>query len=343
LWGYFGLAALIYMLAPVWVSEDSPGARPPGRRFVQLTVSAFGAFVVSHIVMLFFWPWAQINPLLRPIEAVSVVSNFGCHAKVLLGGEYFRAHMVPWNYLPEYFLIKMPELVLAGIGLGAILAGRYLLKGKPENWKLKTFPYFLLVFSVLFPFAYVILKKSTLYDGIRHFLFIVPVLCVISGIAISEFIDIVNNKIKLNRIAWLLILVLVFLPQGYVTVKLHPYQYIYYNSLVGGLPGAEGDYETDYYAHSYREAAMLLLGHLRRTEGHSFEMKIYRVKIEGPNFPATYYLPENVNAVKNITLADYLISFTRWDKHKGTHGIPIATVSRCGVPLSVIKDVGTLY
>ena len=27
----------------------------------------------------------------------------------------------------------------------------------------------------------------------------------------------------------------------------HPYEYIYYNQLVGGLNGAYGNYETDYY------------------------------------------------------------------------------------------------
>ena len=38
-------------------------------------------------------------------------------------------------------------------------------------------------------------------------------------------------------------------------VHLHPYQYIYYNSFVGGVHGAFHNYELDYWGTSYYEAA----------------------------------------------------------------------------------------
>ena len=44
-------------------------------------------------------------------------------------------------------------------------------------------------------------------------------------------------------------------PGLYATIKLHPYQYIYYNSLVGGVNGAARQYELDYWGTSFKEAA----------------------------------------------------------------------------------------
>ena len=41
-------------------------------------------------------------------------------------------------------------------------------------------------------------------------------------------------------------------------LRLHPYEYIYYNRLVGGVQGAFRRFELDYWGTSYREAAAYL-------------------------------------------------------------------------------------
>ena len=43
----------------------------------------------------------------------------------------------------------------------------------------------------------------------------------------------------------------------------HPYYYLYYNQLVGGLKGAYGNYETDYYYVSQTEASKWLIDYLK--------------------------------------------------------------------------------
>jgi hypothetical protein len=37
-------------------------------------------------------------------------------------------------------------------------------------------------------------------------------------------------------------------------LRLHPYEYVYFSELTGGVPGAFRRYELDYWATSYREA-----------------------------------------------------------------------------------------
>jgi hypothetical protein len=43
-------------------------------------------------------------------------------------------------------------------------------------------------------------------------------------------------------------------PGWYATASLYPYQYVYYNQVVGGVSGAFRDFELDYWHTAYREA-----------------------------------------------------------------------------------------
>jgi hypothetical protein len=56
--------------------------------------------------------------------------------------------------------------------------------------------------------------------------------------------------------AWLygLLLFILLLPNLLAMIQLHPYEYVYYNRLAGGVEGAFRRYETDYWATSYQEA-----------------------------------------------------------------------------------------
>ena len=63
----------------------------------------------------------------------------------------------------------------------------------------------------------------------------------------------------LARVPWKAFwLLLAVLPGVYWLIALHPYQYVYYNTLTGGLPGAFRRYEMDYWTTSYREATMFI-------------------------------------------------------------------------------------
>ena len=66
----------------------------------------------------------------------------------------------------------------------------------------------------------------------------------------------------------------------------YPYYYLYYNQFTGGLKGAYGNYETDYYYHSMREGAEWLQDYLKNK---SDKGKI----IVGANFPCQWYFRNN--------------------------------------------------
>jgi hypothetical protein len=97
------------------------------------------------------------------------------------------------------------------------------------------------------------LTGSSLYDNFRQLFFLLPPLFIIGGLALDGLF----TYFKRN---WLngIVIFLLALPGLYSCVRLHPYEYIYYNALVGGVQGAFRNYELDYWATSYKEAAEYL-------------------------------------------------------------------------------------
>ena len=63
-------------------------------------------------LMLVFWPWAQLDPLFRPIEALIGFSHHPFPYEILFDGRYYYAPTLPRLYLPVHILIKLPELLL---------------------------------------------------------------------------------------------------------------------------------------------------------------------------------------------------------------------------------------
>ena len=54
-----------------------------------------------------------------------------------------------------------------------------------------------------------------------------------------------------------------------ILVRLHPYEYLFYNSLVGGLEGASRRYVTDYWVNIMPAAVKDLETYLDQTDTHA--------------------------------------------------------------------------
>jgi hypothetical protein len=143
--------------------------------------------------------------------------------------------------------IQFTEAAVILFVAGVILAFTSFLK--------KQNPVPLALFLVWFvvPFVTIIISGSVVYDGFRQILFLIPPLFLMTGYAL-EWIFTRLRKLTLR----ILLLVLIVAPGIYSIINLHPYQYIYFNNLVGGVRGAHERYELDYWATSYREAALFL-------------------------------------------------------------------------------------
>jgi hypothetical protein len=95
--------------------------------------------------------------------------------------------------------------------------------------------------ALLFPMTYVIAVRAPVYGGIRHLLFIYPLLAVLAGIgceAICRWAD-------ARRWPVLVLLVIGMIDPLRFSIVNHPNQAVYFNLLAGGARGAFRRYDMD--------------------------------------------------------------------------------------------------
>ncbi len=341
--GYWGVALGLQALV-LLIQAPSPRGWLWFRLGVRLAALVVPVTVLAYGVMLICWPWAQEAPIANPWLALVQFSNFPQDVEVLLNGTIYRSTELPWFYLPLYFAVQLPLAHLALVVLGIVLLP--LILRDLRLWAHRA-AMFLILLMAFGPMLYAMLRHPALYDAVRHFIFTLPLLCLLAALAVRPLIRLV--RLALRRIvsdeARQLVLVgvigIVAVGATYhiVTVmRLHPYEYIYVNGLQGGVQGAYGKYEMDYWGSSFKEAAAKLQDYVAK-EGGIPPGKIYRVAICGPWSSATIYLPPDYAPVVADEPAEFFLSTTRWMCQNMRPGREIIRVERMGVPLSVVKDL----
>ena len=339
-----GAMLFVFWLVPLggaFLRAAIPSSPREGwKKFVALAGVVLPIGLIAYGVMLICWPWAQQSPILNPLRALSEFSNFPQDVEVLLNGTIYRSTQLPWTYVPLYFGAQLPLLVLGLLVCGGAFLPRIL--GRLDAARRQMLVVLLMMMSI--PILYAVLRHPALYDAVRHFLFAVPLACVVAALAARDIAvwaighfrhSWARRSLSAAIMAWLAVAAGA---QIAMMRYLHPYEYIYANVLVGGVQGAYGRYETDYWGSSFKEAAERLQTYVTQHGGVP-NGKIYRVAICGPWAAATIYLPPNYEAVEADKPADFFLSTTRWMCQDMREGREIIRVERFGVPLSIVKVV----
>lgn len=202
-------------------------------------------YVLSALLCCYVtWPYLWGAAVPRFLASVTLMSHYPFSGQFLFGGVQFPDSDVPGYVLPALMSIQLTEAVPVLFLLGLGFSAWWFVRGRQRE------PFALTVLWFLLPLAGIIADRSTLYNNFRQELFLLPPVFLTAGIALEEVFFRVRRT--LLRVV---LLAAVILPGLYGDIRLHPYQYIYYNSVVGGVPGASGKFASDYWATSYREAA----------------------------------------------------------------------------------------
>jgi hypothetical protein len=180
--------------------------------------------------------------LIRPVEALLALSNFpwtGSH--VLFNGRDYDPTKLPWYYAPWWFLISTPPVVLVGALLSLVGLSRGSARRTLALWGM-----------TIFPVLMVVTRHSTLYNGIRHLLFVYPLLVVVAAWGWATWLS-------ERREPWVRGTAAALLAAGLVNivmfdVRSHPNETVYFNELVGGPRGAYDKYEMDYWGNCMLQA-----------------------------------------------------------------------------------------
>jgi tetratricopeptide (TPR) repeat protein len=213
-----------------------------------------GITIVSWLAGVIFWPYALQNPLTKVIESYHVMAHFPDTFRQIFEGKVEWSDFMPWYYLPESMAITIPLIVLAGLVIFFLISKFIIKQGK-------TLLYGFVVFTVLFPLSFVIIEKSNLYSSWRQFLFVYPGIIVLAATGFHYLFELIKTR-YIKWIAASILIVLSVHPLRFMIAN-HPYYYLYYNQLVGGLKGAYGNYETDYYFVSQTQASEWLINYLK--------------------------------------------------------------------------------
>lgn len=184
------------------------------------------------------------------------------------------------------------------------------------------------------PTSLVILLQPTLYDNARHLLFLWPALFILAAVGLEPVITWI--KPSLAKIALITILAA---PGIYSIAQLYPYEYVYYNSLVGGVRGAYRNFELDYWDTSFREAMAYLN---KNAEPGSRVMVLGSSTQAARQFVRAHLV---VTGLQRVTKADtqpyYLLASTRrnGDLEHCRKAEVVAAVERDGAVLSVIRKI----
>jgi hypothetical protein len=292
--------------------------------------------LVAYPVMLIFWPWGQTDPIENPLRALAFFSHQNFPFNTLFAGRFVPASNLPWTYLPTHIALALPELILVLLLCVPILGGFTLARGRTWISREQVLVYLVLSVGIVFPVAFAIAIKAVLFDGMRHFLFVLPLVAVASALVASQGLTLLMRYRYRKPIC--AVIAVYGLAHISVMTMLHPDQYVYYNSFIGGVVGAEQKFKLDYWANSYAEAVQGLEDYLRTAYGPDFEEREFTVAVCGPPISADYYFPPNFRFTRQLSRADFFIAFTKDNCDRSLPGRPVYQVERMGALLSVVLD-----
>ncbi len=247
----------------------------------------------------------------------------------------------PRLYVPIYILIRVPLVTL----FGAALAIMFALLPHPANGAElpRRRDIALVALTVIFPLACQVICHGPAFTGLRHFLFVIPALAVLAGIGFDAAATALATRGRIFAAGGLGIVTACFLWNAVTLVRLHPYEYLFYNGVVGGLEGASRRYDLDYWFNSMPEALHQLEAYLRRTEpGNTIlPTRIYSVAVCGErlSFDKTVTLPQlRWDFRHEWSESEFFIAPTQMNCDGDLDGKVIGTVERMGVTIAYVKD-----
>ena len=337
-----GLLLFIYAAAAIIIYLPRQLSGGERWRFVlRSALQLLPAVLLAYVIMILGWPWAALAPL-NPIRGLLAFSDFHYAVRTSVDGQVYVMGNVPRLYVPIYILVRMPLLALFGAALAMLftLFPRFTNIGSPQ---LKRRDITLISLAAFFPLVCEVIWHGPAFAGLRHFLFVVPPLVILAGIGLDMAATALATRSRFAIASGVAIAAACFVSDAVTLVRLHPYEYLFYNPLVGGLQGASRRYDLDYWFASMPEAVKLLESYVRGSEPVEPGKvgQIYSVAVCGERLPfeKAVTLPQLRWDFKPVwEQSEFFIAPTHMNCDGDLDGKIVGTVERLGVPIAYVKD-----
>ncbi len=312
-----------------------------GRGSVRALAHFIPAFALAYVTMIASWPWASLE-FFNPVRAILAFAHFHYPIRTIIAGQIYSMSEVPRWYEPDYLAIKLPLFVLLGAAaalLSAVRAAAMRGDSVAETARLQEIG--ALFFVIVFPLTCQIIGHGPSDTGLRHFLFVVPPLAALAGIGVDMCLSGVEAKARSLGLVALAGVTAAFVWDAAVLVRLHPYEYLFYNSLVGGLEGASRRYVTDYWVNIMPAAVKDLETYLDQTDTHANPRRPthYTVAVCGERVSFENEADRRLQYTPDWSHADFFIAPTHMNCDQALRGRIVNVIERIGVPIGVVKDL----
>ncbi len=261
------VAIFLTATGAVIATATRPGLWPLILIFAAMTLGIFGlsdlknrslrnslpgilAVAISTIAtLLFLWwsnPFGRLSLFQWLSDSFTVMRNYPWEGTIRVAGIDVASTDLPWWYVPAWVLAQLPILttVVVSVALVVTVASVF-----TRSWALKRTQVLIMspVFlqAIVLPVA-VVVTGATLYDAVRHLLFMIPALVGIGSIAIATLEKSAFNWRVSPKVAASVCAVIVVAFSAWATARWIPYSYAFINP-IAGWNHPERDWELDFW------------------------------------------------------------------------------------------------
>lgn len=335
-----GGLALIYALVgfiPLLLEEvRTHSLREAVRRFAHVLYVLVPGLIVGYLVMGLIWPWSIMEPG-NPFEALTYFSHFFEKPwKEMFDGALVSVPDMPWSYLPTLFALQLPEVLLV-LAIAGVVGTLMSLSRQDVPARRKTILLMLTTAATL-PLVVAMVKRPALYNGIRHFVFVIPPMAVLAGVSFAWAM----KWLKQNRRSWQPAALAVFsfgllLPLSEM-IRLHPYEYTHFNHIAGTVRSADSLFMLDYWGLALKQASDGLRDELVERQEAPPAGRKWKVAVCGPQRPAQVALGPDFTIGWDSNTADFAMTLGEF-YCKGLTAPVMVEIKRDDVVFARVYDI----
>lgn len=335
-----GGLALVYALIgflPLLLEElRTEGLREAARRFAHVVYVLLPGLVFGYLVMGLIWPWSIMEPG-NPFEALTYFSHFFEKPwKEMFDGAIVSVPDMPWSYLPTLFALQLPEVMLVLMG-GAVVSTFAMLPRREVPARRKTI-LLMLTLAATLPLAIAMVKRPALYNGIRHFVFVIPPMAVLGGVAFAWAME----RLRANHRTWQPVVLATFCFGLALSlaemIRLHPYQYTHFNHIAGTVRGADDRFMLDYWGLALKQASDELREQIVERQEVPPVNRKWKVAVCGPQRPAQVALGPDFTIGWDSNAADFAMTLGEF-YCKGLTAPVMVEIKRDDVVFARVYDI----
>jgi hypothetical protein len=331
-----GPYALLGALLPIVEDWRTLGLRGAAARFATFVWTLLPSAAIGYLIMGLLWPWSVVSPL-NPLDAAEYFDKFFERPwRELYEGRLISVPDMPATYLPHLFVLTLPLLMLILGAIGFIVALVAALR--PDKALPRRASMLLVALAPTLPVVLAMIMRPALYNGLRHFDFVVPPFAVLGGLGAVWLIERARMFGRAGTGAVAIVAIAGLASPIIDMVRIHPYEYVDFNPLAGGVAGARKNYMLDYWGLAFKQASEALRAELASKHEQPPDGRRWVVAICGPQAPADVELGPQFETTWEEKRADFAMSLGTFYCEDLSRPV-LADVVRAGVSFAKVYDL----